>query len=191
MFPFKDNIPNERFPVVTVVLIAINAIAYLLAIRHGGSFFGGPSAAVQARYGAIPYDLAHSGADPSTVLTSMFMHASFLQLFASMLFLAIFGPTVEDALGRTRFLALYLLGGLLVLGLRVLANPASTVPVLGAAGAITAILAAYIVRYPRARVISLVFIVFFFTIVEVPAVLLLGLWLAVQLCFGLTGPAFA
>jgi membrane associated rhomboid family serine protease len=146
---------------------------------------------VQARYGAVPHDLTHSGGRPSTVLTSMFMHASFLQLLTSMLFLAIFGPTVEDALGRARFLALYLLGGLLVLGVRVLLDPTSTVPVLGAAGAITAVLAVYIVRYPRAHVISLVFIVFFFTIVEVPAVLLLGLWLAVQLCFGLTGPAFA
>jgi membrane associated rhomboid family serine protease len=191
MFPVKDNVPTERFPLVTVALIAINAIAYLLAIRHGGSFFGGPSAGAQARYGAIPYDLTHAGGHWSTVLTSMFLHASFLQLFAGMLFLAIFGPTLEDTLGRARFLALYLLGGLLVLGARVLLDPASTAPMLGAAGAITAVLAGYIVLYPRARVISLVFVVFFFTIVEVPAVLLLGLWLVVQLCFGLTGPAFA
>ena len=121
----------------------------------------------------------------------MFVQASFLQLLAAMLFLAIFGPTVEDTLGRARFLALYLLGGLVVLGVRVLLDPASTAPVLGAAGAVTAILAAYIVLHPRARVISLVFVVFFFTIVEVPAAILLVVWLAVQLCFGLTGPTFA
>jgi membrane associated rhomboid family serine protease len=166
-------------------------LAYLLAIRHGGNFFGGPSAGVQARYGVVPYDLTRAGADASTVLTSMFMQASFLQLLAAMLFLAIFGPTVEDTLGRVRFLALYLLGGVLVLGVRVLLDPASTAPVLGAAGAITAVLAAYIVLHPRARVISLVFIVFFFTIVEVPAVILLVVWFAVQVCFGLTGPTFA
>jgi membrane associated rhomboid family serine protease len=166
-------------------------LAYLLAIRHGGNFFGGPSAGVQARYGAVPDELTHSGAGASTVLTSMFVQASFLQLLAAMLFLTIFGPTVEDTLGRTRFLALYLLGGVLVLGVRVLLDPTSTTPVLGAAGAITAILAAYIVLHPRARVISLVFVVFFFTIVEIPAALLLGVWFAVQLCFGLSGPTFA
>jgi membrane associated rhomboid family serine protease len=146
---------------------------------------------VQARYGAIPNDLTHSGGGTGAVLTSMFVQASFLQLIAAMLFLAIFGPTVEDTLGPARFLGLYLLGGVLVLGVRVLVDPTSTVPVLGAAGAITAVLAAYIVLHPRARVISLVFIVFFFTIVEVPAVILLVAWFAVQLCFGLTGPTFA
>ena len=166
-------------------------LAYLFAIRHGGSFFGGPDAGVQARYGVVPNELTGSNASLGTVLTSLFLQASFLQLLAAMLFLAIFGPSVEDALGRAGFLALYLLGGLLVLGVRVLADPSSTTPVLGAAGAVTAILAAYIVLHPRARVISLVFVVFFFTIVEVPAVILLIVWLAVQLCFGLTGPTFA
>ncbi len=108
-----------------------------------------------------------------------------------MLFLAIFGPTVEDTLGRARFLVLYLLGGLVIVGAQALVDPGSTAPAFGASGAITAVLAAYIVLYPRARVISLVFIIFFFTIVEIPAVILLGLWLAVQLYFGLAGLAFA
>ncbi len=166
-------------------------LAYLLAIRHGGNFFGGPDAGVQARYGVVPAELTGSNASLGTLLTSLFLAASFLQLLAAMLFLAIFGPSVEDALGRAGFLALYLLGGLLVLCVRLLADPSSTTPVLGAAGAVTAILAAYIVLHPRARVISLVFVVFFFTIVEVPAVILLIVWFAVQLCFGLTGPTFA
>lgn len=155
MFPFTDNIPRERFPIVTVALIAINAIAHL-AIRHDVDFF--------------------AGLQP---------------LFVNMLFLAIFGPTVEDTLGRARFLALYLLGGLVMVVAQALVDPSSIAPALGASGAITAMLAAYIVLYPRARVISLVFIIFFFTIVEVPAVLLLGLWLAAQLYFGLAGLAFA
>lgn len=191
MFPFKDNIPTERLPVITVALIAVNAIVYLLAIRHGGGLFGGPSAGVKMRYGATPYDLTHPGGRPSTVLTSMSLHAGLLPLFANMLFLAIFGPTVEDRLGPAPFLALYLLGGLLVLGAQVLVDPGSTAPIVGASGAITAVLAAYIVLFPRARVISLVLVIFFFTIVEVPAVLLLGLWIAVQLYFGLAGLAFA
>lgn len=155
MFPFTDNIPRERFPTVTVVLIALTTIACLLSIPHGGSFL-----------------------------------SDLLPLLVDMLFLAIFGPTVEDTLGRAPFLALYLLGGLAALGLQTLVDPGLTAPTL-ASGAVTAILAVYIVRYPRARVISLVFIIFFFTIVEVPAVLLLGLWLAAQTYFALAGLTFA
>jgi len=154
MFPFKDNIPQERFPIVTIVLIALTTIACLLSIRHSGSF------------------------------------ADLLPLLVNMLFLAIFGPTVEDTLGRARYLALYLLGGLVVLGAQALTDPTSTAPTL-ASGAVTAVLAVYLVRYPRARVISLVFIIFFFTIVEVPAVLLLGLWLIAQTYFALAGLTFA
>jgi membrane associated rhomboid family serine protease len=226
MFPLKDNIPLARFPIVTVALVAINVVVYLLEIRHGGSFFGGPEERVAVRYGAIPYELTHPGqhcdlvgastaegnlsavvcqgmpgvrgspeAQPATwttVFTSMFLHGSFLHLFGNMLFLAIFGPTIEDALGRVRFAAFYLLGGIAALLAQVLVHPDSTAPTLGASGAIAAVLGGYLVLYPRARVLSLVFIVFFVTIVEVPAVALLGFWFLVQLYFGaagLTSPA--
>ncbi len=221
MFPIKDNIPLARFPLVTVALVAVNAIAYLLAIRHGGSFLGGPSDNVDIRYGAIPYELTHPGshcglatiyqgfnepvhtvlcepvvrraeAQPATwetVFSSMFMHGSFLHIFGNMLFLAIFGPTVEDAMSRPRFLAFYLLGGVVALAAQVVVDPGSTGPTLGASGAIAAVLGGYLLLYPRARVLSLVFIVFFVTIVEVPAVFLLGFWFLEQLYFGLGGLA--
>lgn len=222
MFPIKDNIPLARFPIVTVVLVAVNVMVYLLEIRHGGSFFGGPSAGTAVHYGAIPYELTHPGkhcgvatvspavgavyetvlcephapghaeAQPATwvtALTAMFLHGSFLHIFGNMLFLAIFGPTVEDAMSRSRFLAFYLLGGLLALAAQVLVEPGSTVPTLGASGAIAAVLGGYILLYPRARILSLVFIVFFVTIVEVPAVALLGFWFVEQLYFGLGGLA--
>ena len=228
MFPLKDNIPLARFPLVTVALVAINVIAYLLEIRHGGSFFGGPSNSVAVRYGAIPYELTHPGthcypvslptlegvhsvvacqraagqplpvaigplpAQPATwqtVFTSMFLHGSFLHIFGNMLFLAIFGPTVEDSTGRWRFLVFYLLGGVLALGAQVLVSPDSVVPTLGASGAIAAVLGGYVVLYPRARVLSLVFIIFFVTIVEVPAIALLGFWFLLQLAFGASGLA--
>jgi membrane associated rhomboid family serine protease len=223
MFPLKDNIPLARFPIVTVLLVAVNVVAYLLAIRHGGSFFGGPATGEAVRYGAIPYELTHAGshcdlvtahgaeglvsgiactgqpgvrgtasAQPptwETVFTSMFLHGSFLHIFGNMVFLAIFGPTVEDRVGRVRFLAFYLLGGLVALAAQVLADPGSTGPTLGASGAIAAVLGGYLVLYPRARVLSLVFIVFLVTIVEVPAVLLLGFWFIEQLYFGLAGLA--
>jgi membrane associated rhomboid family serine protease len=219
VFPLKDNIPNERFPFVTVALIAINIVAYLLAIRQGGSFFGGPSDAVAVHYGAIPYELTHPGshcdlvstltgqsvschaqvaigvsgravsrpASWETIFTAMFMHGGFLHIAGNMLFLAIFGPKVEDAVGRWRFLLFYLLGGLVALGAEVLVQPSSTVPTIGASGAIAAVLGGYIVLYPRARVLSVVLILFLFTLVEIPALVLLGLWFLEQLYFGAAG----
>jgi membrane associated rhomboid family serine protease len=223
MFPLKDNIPLGRFPIVTVALIAVNVIVYLLEIRHGGSFFGGPSDRVAVHYGAIPYELTHPGkhcdlvsvqlpegtastvacqgqrgvtGTPSsqpatwqTVFTAMFSHGSFLHIFGNMLFLGIFGPTVEDSMTRPRYLAFYLLGGLVALGAQVIVEPSSAVPTIGASGAIAAVLGGYILLYPRARVLSLVLIVFFVTIVEVPAVFLLGFWFLEQLYFATAGLA--
>jgi membrane associated rhomboid family serine protease len=217
MFPLKDNIHKDHFPLVTVVLIAINVATYLLAIRHGGSLLGGPTEATDARYGAIPYALAHPGAhchllslqgperervavscgaqSPlpeggtesallppwQTVFTSMFMHVSIVHIGGNMLFLAIFGPTIEDAMGRERFVAFYFIGGLVALAAQVAVDPSSTDPMLGASGAIAAVLGGYIVLYPRARVLTLVLIVFFFTVIELPAAALLGFWFALQL----------
>jgi membrane associated rhomboid family serine protease len=124
-----------------------------------------------------------------TAFTSMFLHGSFLHIFGNMLFLAIFGPTIEDSMGRMRFVVFYLLGGLVALGAQVLVDPNSTTPTLGASGAIAAVLGGYIVLYPRARILSLVLVIFFATIVEVPAVVLLGFWFVVQLYFGAAGLA--
>jgi membrane associated rhomboid family serine protease len=134
------------------------------------------------------------GAQPATwetAFTSMFMHGSFLHILGNMVFLAIFGPTVEDRVGRVRFAAFYLLGGLVALGAQVLVDPGSTGPTLGASGAIAAVLGGYLLLYPRARVLTLVFIVFFVTLVEVPAVFLLGFWFLEQLYLGLGGLAGA
>jgi membrane associated rhomboid family serine protease len=221
--PLKDNIALARLPIVTIALVAINVIVYLLEIRHGGSFFGGPSDGVTVHYGAIPYELTHPGkhcdlvtvtgaegairtvacqgmagvqgtppAQPptwQTVFTSMFMHGSFLHIFGNMFFLVIFGPNVEDATGRLRYLAFYLLGGIVALAAQVLVGPDSTGPTLGASGAIAAVLGAYLLLYPRARVLTLVLIVFFATIVEVPAIFLLAFWFVEQLVLGATGLA--
>jgi len=217
MIPLKDNIPNERFPLITVLLVAINVVAYLLSIRHGGSVIGGPDNGVAVKYGAIPYELTHGGshcglvsgpgmeaasavactgqlgvigtpasqpATWETVFTSMFLHGGILHLAGNMVFLAIFGPNVEEAMGRVRFVVFYLLGGLIALAAQVLVDPNSSTPTLGASGAIAGVLGGYIVLYPRARILSLIFIVFFVTIIEVPAVFLLGFWFLQQLLFG-------
>jgi len=106
----------------------------------------------------------------------MFLHGGFLHIFGNMLFLAVFGPNVEDGMTRPRFVVFYLLGGILALVAQVAAGPNSTDPTLGASGAIAAVLGGYILLYPRARVITLIFIIFFFTIVELPAFVLLGVW---------------
>ncbi|MCW3033042.1 MAG: hypothetical protein QOK19_535 [Solirubrobacteraceae bacterium] len=202
-------------PLVTLALVAINVIVYLLEIRHGGSFFGGPSPSVAVHYGAIPYELTHPGThcelvsqqvlcegqpgvsgspapQPATwitAFTSMFLHGSFLHIFGNMLFLVIFGPNVEDAMSRPRFLAFYLLGGLVALAAQIAVGPDSTGPTLGASGAIAAVLGGYILLYPRARVLTVVFILFFFTIIELPAMVLLAVWFGEQLWFGLSGLA--
>ncbi len=121
------------------------------------------------------------------MFSSIFLHASFLALLANLIALAIFGLNVEDAMGRLRFLAFFLLGGIVSLGLTVLFAPNSTAPVLGASGAVATVLGGYLVLYPRAHVFSLALIPFLATVVELPAVLLLGLWLLVQIWFGLAG----
>jgi membrane associated rhomboid family serine protease len=193
MFPVKDNIPLARFPLVTVLLIGLNVLAYLLEVRHGGSFLGGPSVQVARHYGAASDMLTHSRslAHWKTAVTSLFVHGSFLHLLGNMAFLALFGPAVEDATGRLRFPAFYLLGGLLALGVQIAVQPNSSIPVLGSSGAVAAVLGGYLLLHPRAQVISLATIPFMFTLVDVPAVLLIALWLPEQIYIYLAGLASA
>ena len=206
MIPLKDNIPTSRFPFVTVTLILANIVVYLLAIRHGGSIISGPDTHEVVRYGAIPAALTHclskhevivgsqlvcaeSGGFPTwqTVFTAMFMHASILHIGGNMLFLWIFGNNVEDAMGPVKYVGFYILGGIAALALQVAVGPNSTVPTLGASGAIAAVLGGYILLYPRARVLTLVFIILFFTVIELPATVMLGIWFAEQALFGAVG----
>ena len=206
MIPIKDNIPADRFPFVTVGLILANFIAYILAIRHGGSFISGPDIQEVVKYGSIPLTLTHSGvhctlvtktelacahhALPNTIptwetiFTGMFMHASIIHIAGNMLFLWIFGNNVEVAMGPVKYLGFYIVGGLAALALQVAIGPDAEVPTLGASGAIAAVLAGYIVLYPRARVLTLVIIIFFFTVIELPAFLFLGIWFVQQALFG-------
>ena len=124
-------------------------------------------------------------------MTSMFLHGNILHIAGNMVFLAIFGPNVEEAMGRVRFVVFYLLAGAIALAAQVLVDPNSTTPTLGASGAIAGVLGGYILLYPHARILSLVFIFFFVTIIEVPALFLLGFWFLEQLYFGaanLTNP---
>jgi membrane associated rhomboid family serine protease len=208
VIPVKDNIPTQRFPLVTVGLILANVVVYLLAVSNGGSFFSGPDTHVVIKYGAIPWALTHGlnehcaligsvlacgkralpGTLPAwqTAFTSMFMHASILHIGGNMLFLWIFGNNVEDALGHLKYLAFYIVGGLVALALQVAVGPNSAAPTIGASGAIAAVLGGYIVLYPRARVLTLFVIVLFVTVLEIPALFVLGLWFVEQAVFGAT-----
>jgi len=238
MIPIKDNIPTDRFPIVTVLLIVANFIVYLLAIRHGGSFISGPDAHEVLKYGAIPQALSHAVEHPNqfthassvhcanvvstfnpgnpeilcnarelaangigaentlpvweTVFSSMFMHGSILHIGGNMLFLWIFGNNVEDSMGPVKFICFYLIGGVAALALQTAIDANSTAPTVGASGAIAAVLGGYILLYPKARVLTLVFIILFFTVIELPALVMLGIWFAEQAVFGaagLTNPA--
>jgi len=122
-----------------------------------------------------------------TVFTAMFMHASIIHIGGNMLFLWIFGNNVEDSMGPIKFLGFYLAGGLVALALQVAVGPNSVAPTVGASGAIAAVLGGYIVLYPRARVLTLVFVILFFTVIELPALVMLGIWFAQQALFGAVG----
>jgi membrane associated rhomboid family serine protease len=209
VIPIKDNIPTDRFPFVTVGLIFVNFLAYILAVRHGGSFISGPTVQEEVKYGAIPFTLTHPGwhctlltqtqlacahhALPNTlptwqtVFTAMFMHASIIHIGGNMLFLWIFGNNVEDAMGPVKYFLFYIVGGICALGLQVAIGPNSEIPTLGASGAIAAVLAGYIVLYPRARVLTLVIIIFFVTVIELPAWVMLGIWFVTQAVFAAAG----
>jgi membrane associated rhomboid family serine protease len=200
LFPIKDNIPTDRFPVVTVTLIALNVIAYFFW-QQGGLSFGDPSSQHYvcnvANYAVIPYEITHPGEqvaqqgcpDPTaptwlTVFTAMFMHGGLLHLGGNMLFLWIFGNNVEDSMGPVKFVIFYLLGGIAATAGQLLVGPDSTVPNIGASGAIAAVLGGYILLFPKARVVTIIFIVFFFTILELPAMVILGFWFIQQALFG-------
>jgi membrane associated rhomboid family serine protease len=209
VFPLKDNIPTTRFPWVTIALIFANVVVFVLEIRSGGSFGSGPSAADTVRYGFIPYEITHPGSHcvwsnpdvvcgnakglPSqpatwtTLFSAMFMHGGIVHLAGNMLFLWIFGNNVEDSMGHGRFIVFYLLGGLAASALQIAVGQDSLVPNIGASGAIAAVLGGYLVLYPRARVLTLVFLFVFFTFLQVPALLFLVIWFGEQLVFGLAG----
>jgi membrane associated rhomboid family serine protease len=206
VFPLKDNIPTDRFPIVTFLLIAINCFVYLFLQPKSGIDLSGGSLnqADLVHYGFIPYELTHPGQHCDLVsqgiacgkgashqiptgltpFTAMFTHAGLLHLGGNMLFLWIFGNNVEDAMGPLRFVVFYLLCGLAATGLQLAVGPNSATPNLGASGAVAGVLGGYILMYPRAKVVTLVFIIFLFTILELPAMLFIGVWFAEQLLFG-------
>jgi len=184
MFPLSDDNPRELMPVVTWSLIGACVVVFLWQLSYGG-----PEGLVVFAYGMIPArvfghaELADGIATvPAwlTVITSMFMHGGWLHLGGNMLYLWIFGDNVEDSMGHARFLVFYLLCGIAAAMTQGLIDPTSTIPMVGASGAISGVLGAYILLHPQATVRTLVFLGFFVTIVHVPALIVLGVWFLLQ-----------
>ena len=168
MIPFKDNIPTDVMPLVTLALITGNVVVYIVAVTQGGSLISGPD----QQFGAV---------------LSMFLQSSIVQLLGNMLFLWIFGNTIEDAIGTLKFIVFFFAAAFAALGVQLLIDPGASTVTFGSAGAIAAILGAYTVIYRRAQVITLVLIPLLFTVIEVPAVVLLVLWFAMQAAFSAVG----
>lgn len=250
MIPLKDNIPTDRFPVVTVALIVINVLVFVWQLTYSTDpELGQPPYELgnidqsSLSYGAIPYRITHpsetadcaigpvetgggqlelgvvcpgtpeydeavlierqsaapgSGIVPAgepsalglqpldqapwfvTLFTSMFMAGGLLHIAGNMLFLWVFGNNIEDSMGRVRFVLFYLTAGLVAVYAQAALDVDSTVPTIGASGAVAGVLGAYALLHPAARVLSLIFIVFFVTLVEIPALILLGIWFVLQ-----------
>jgi membrane associated rhomboid family serine protease len=175
MFPVSDVIPSRTVPFVTVGLIAVNALVFLYQVSLGPAELR----AFIATYAVIPAWFWW----PSLV-TSQFLHGGWMHIIWNMVYLWIFGDNVEDRLGHARYLVFYLGAGVAAALLQVLFNPFSGLPMLGASGAIAGVMGAYFVLYPQSRVLTAIFILFFFDLVEIPALFFLGIWFLMQLLSG-------
>jgi membrane associated rhomboid family serine protease len=238
LLPLKDNIPTLRFPILTVLLIALNVIVFAFQLswsQDAGSASGeaGQLGASEydvelIEYGASPYRITHPGKECGlsavqaeadvvcegtsqyrdaqeagqcqlpdgrvvsclvdldeppwwvTVFTSMFLHGGILHIAGNMLFLWVFGNNIEDAVGRVIFIPFYLLAGIVALYTQALLDTSATIPTVGASGAVAGVLGAYALLHPQARVLTLIFIIFFITLVEIPAMIMLGIWFVLQ-----------
>jgi membrane associated rhomboid family serine protease len=173
LIPLKDASRRPtQVPITTILIIVVNVFVFVRELLNGDAFV--------TAWSVIPAQIV-SGHHWITILTAMFMHASWSHIIGNMIFLWAFSPEIEDAMGRGRYLFFYLIGGLVAMLAQVLANPHSTVPNLGASGAIAAVMGAFIVTYPRDRIRSLLFIFIFFRVTFIPAALLIGFWFLTQL----------
>ena len=204
MIPYKDENPTDLTPVITVGIILVNALVWLLVQGAG------VDAAVLVRsvceLGLIPGEVLRTvppgtavplgpgmrclvTAQPHwwTVLTSMFLHSGWLHIIGNMWFLWVFGNNIEDSMGHTRFVVFYLLSGVAAAATQIIVDTGSRIPMVGASGAISGVMGAYILLYPRVRVHTLITLGFFFTTVTLPAYVILGYWFLLQLLFGTVG----
>lgn len=173
MIPLGDASRRPlRLPIVTILIITANSLAFLLELAGGDAFIN--------RWSLVPADIM-AGRNWITILTALFMHAGWAHILGNMLFFWVFGPEIEDVMGPLRYLTFYLLGGLTATAAQVLIDPTSTIPNLGASGAIAGIMGAFLITYPRDRIRTILFIGWFARVTFIPAVILVGFWFLTQL----------
>jgi len=184
MIPLRGLNPTRRVPVITILLIAVNAVVFFyelsLNARGQRSLF--------LQFGLVPATVTRNLTPTAalTFITSMFLHGDWLHIGGNMLYLYIFGNNIEDRLGLVRFILFYFLGGIVAGLSQIVINPASPAPMIGASGAIAGILGGYIVLYPRARIKTLILFWYFIRVVELSAAWVLGWWFFLQLLNGVT-----
>jgi len=193
MIPIRDSIRSRRFPVVNITIIAINVAVFLYQSTLGPrdlQLFFMRHGVIPVQFTLLPRFLLAGRIEVVTHLlgtlgSAMFLHGGFLHLAGNMLYLWVFGDNVEDRLGHLRYLVFYLVTGSLATMAHILSAPGSTVPLIGASGAIAGVLGAYFISFPRSRVMALVPLFFFLHVAEVPAVVFLAFWFILQLIYGI------
>jgi membrane associated rhomboid family serine protease len=176
MIPLRSSEPHSTTPTITLVLILINVLVFIFELSLGSGWRLNRFIAV---YGIVPDRLNYI-----SLITSMFIHGGFLHILGNMWFLWIFGRGIEDILGHAKYLFFYLACGIAAALIHILVNFNSTVPTVGASGAIAGIMGAYLIKFPRARIVTLVPIIIFFTTIDLPAAFLLLYWFAIQFFSG-------
>ena len=173
MIPLRDVIPSRTVPYITITIIALNAVAWFYELTMSEHQL----AVFLQNFGVVPAYFT-----PATLITSMFLHGSWMHVIGNMWYLWIFGDNVEDRFGHGRYIIFYLLAGMIAAGGQIAMDPNSILPTIGASGAIAGVMGAYFVLYPRSRVHTLIpFFPFFFEVFEIPAIVLLGFWFLIQL----------
>jgi membrane associated rhomboid family serine protease len=175
MFPLRDDRPTYSAPIVTTLLIVACTLVFLFELLlddYSLNYF-------ISIYGLVPAHLRLS-----SFITSMFLHGGWSHIIGNMLFLWAFGKSLEDAMGHSKFLAFYMIGGVIAGIVQVLFNAGSSVPTVGASGAIAAVMGAYLIKFPRARIHTLIFVLFFFTMADIPAAFILIYWFVIQVFSG-------
>ncbi len=187
MIPLRDENPTRTFPFITVLIIVINCILFIVELGQGENI-----AVFIRSFGCTPYEIS-TGYDIEpfilfpvrfTVFTSMFLHGGWMHLVGNMLYLWIFGDNIEDRLGHLRFIVFYFLAGVIGSLVQIMISPLSTIPQIGASGAISGILGAYILLFPKAKVLTLVPLFYFIRIIRLPAYFILGFWIVLQIING-------
>lgn len=185
LLPLKDENPTLSFPLLTILIIVINVLIFFyqqsLSLTESQRFI--------LKWGAVPYQIVHgeiihvplSIPASLTIFSSMFLHGGFWHLGGNMLYLWIFGNNIEDTLGHARFLIFYFLTGALAALTQIFSDPSSPLPMVGASGAVSGILGAYLLLFPGARILTLLFLFPFLRLIHLPAILVLGLWFFFQL----------